>query len=81
MHTYELVLLNQIVAGLDHNVIFVAQDIRDLLCNPLLHQIDVDLLDVNLTIELWRKFGGLQALLVNAECHGRCGRSVARSCR
>lgn len=55
----ELALLNQVVAGLDYNIILVTQNLCDLLRNPLLHQINVDFLDVNLTIELRREFGGL----------------------
>lgn len=76
MFTHKLTLLNQIVACFDNNVVFVAQNVRDLLRNPLLHQINVDFLDVNLTIKLRREFRGLEALLIDAERHGRSDCSV-----
>ena len=67
--TYRLVLLNQVVACLYHNIVFIAKDIRDPASNPLLDQINVNLLDIYFLVELWREFGGLEALLVDAECH------------
>jgi hypothetical protein len=64
-----LVLLNKIVACLDYNVVFVAEDGGDLVRDPLLHQVNVDLFNVDLLIELRWKLGGLEALLIDAERH------------
>jgi hypothetical protein len=67
--SHELVLLDEIVACLDHNVIFVAQDGGDLVRDPLLHQVNVDLFDIDLLVKLRWELGRLEALLINAERH------------
>lgn len=65
----ELILFDEIVARLNHNVVFVAQNRRDAVCNPLLHQVNIDLLDVDFFVKLGWKFGSLEALLVDTRCH------------
>jgi len=67
--TDKLVLLNQVVACLDHYVVFVAEDGGDLVRDPLLHQVNVDLFNVDLLIELRWEFGRPEALLVDAHRH------------
>jgi hypothetical protein len=74
-----LVLLNKIVACLDYNVVFVAEDGGDLVRDPLLHQVDVDLFDVDLLVELGWEFGSLEPLLVDAHRHNDAG-LAARLC-
>jgi hypothetical protein len=61
--TDELVLLNQIEARLYHDIVFVAQDRGNLVRDPFLHQINVDLLNVG------REFGRLEAFLIDTERH------------
>lgn len=65
----ELILLDQVVARLDHNVVLIAEDGGDLVCNPLLHQVDVDLLNVDFLIKLRRELGCPEAFLINAKRH------------
>lgn len=67
--TDKLILLNEIVARLDHNVVFVTEDSGDPVSNPLLHQVDVDFLDVDLLVKLGRELCRLEALLIDAERH------------
>jgi hypothetical protein len=62
-------LLDEVVACLDHNVIFVAKDGGDLVRDPLLHQVNVDLFDIDLLVKLRWELGRLEALLINAERH------------
>lgn len=76
----KLVLLNQIVAGLDYNIVFVAEDVGDLVGDPLLHQVNVDLLNVDLLIELGWKLGRPKALLVDAERHVVCAETRLTAC-
>jgi hypothetical protein len=64
-----LVLLNEIVACLDYDVIFVTKDGGDLVCDPFLHQIDVNPFDVDFLVKLGWELGRLESLLVNAERH------------
>lgn len=64
-----MILLNEIVARLDHNVVFVTEDSGDPVSNPLLHQVDVDFLDVDLLVKLGRELCRLEALLIDAERH------------
>jgi hypothetical protein len=64
-----LILLNQVVARLDHDVVFIAEDGGDLVRDPLLHQVNVDLFNVDLLIELRWEFGRLEALLIDAHRH------------
>jgi len=64
-----LILLNEIVARLDHNVVFVTEDSGDPVSNPLLHQVDVDLLDVDLLVKLGRELCRLETLLIDAKRH------------
>jgi hypothetical protein len=63
----KLVLLDKVVARLDHNIVFVAEDGGDLVRDPFLHQVNVDLFNVDFLIELRWEFGSLHALLVDAE--------------
>jgi hypothetical protein len=67
--TDELVLLNQIEARLYHDIVFVAQDRGNLVRDPFLHQINVDLLNVDFLVELGREFGRLEAFLIDTERH------------
>lgn len=62
-------MLNQIVACFDYDVVFVAEDGGDLVRDPLLHQVNVDLLNVDFLIELRWEFSRLKALLIDAEGH------------
>lgn len=64
-----MVLLNEIVACLDYNVVFVAEDGGDLVRDPFLHQVNVDLFNVDFRIELRWELSRLEALLVDAERH------------
>jgi hypothetical protein len=65
----ELILLDEVVACLDYNVVFVAEDGGDLVRDPFLHQVNVDLFNVDFLIELRWKFGRLHTLLVDTERH------------
>lgn len=67
--SYKSVLLEEVVACLDYNVVFVAEDGGDLVRDPLLHQVNVDLFNVDLLIELRWKLSRLETLLVDAERH------------
>ena len=66
-----MVLLNEIVARLDHYIILVAKNCGNPVGNPLLHQVDVDLLDVNFLVELRWELRRLEALLVDTERYFR----------
>jgi hypothetical protein len=67
--TDELILLDEIVACFNYDVVFVAENCRDLVRDPFLHQVNVDLFNVDLLIELRWKFSRLEALLINAKRH------------
>jgi hypothetical protein len=67
--TDKLVLLDQVVTSLDHDVVFVTEDSGDPVSNPLLHQVDVDFLDVDLLVKLGWELCRLEALLVDAKRH------------
>lgn len=74
-----MVLLEQVEACLDDNVIIAAEDQGDLVSDPFLHQVNVDLLDVDFLVELGGELGRPKALLIDAERHlrksdGRAGR-------
>jgi hypothetical protein len=71
--SYKSILLKEVVACLDYNVVFVAEDGRDLVGDPLLHQVNVDLFNVDLLIELRWKLSRLETLLVDAERHADGG--------
>jgi hypothetical protein len=66
---YELVLFDKVVARLDYDVVFVTEDGRDLIRDPLLHQVNVDLFNVDFLVELRWKFSRPQALLVHTHRH------------
>jgi hypothetical protein len=68
--SYELILLNEVVTCLDYNVVFVAEDGGDFVCDPLLHQVNVDLFNIDFLIELRWKLSRSEALLVDAKRHG-----------
>lgn len=65
-----MILLDEVVACFHYDVVLIAEDGGDFVRDPLLHQVNVDLLNVDFLIELRWKFGRLEALLVNAERHG-----------
>jgi hypothetical protein len=67
--SYELILLNEVVTCLDYNVVFVAEDGGDFVCDPLLHQVNVDLFKVDFLIELRWKLSRPEALLIDTERH------------
>ena len=67
--TDKLALLNQVVTCLDYDVVLVTENSGDPVSNPLLHQVNVDLLNVDLLVELGWELGRLQALLVDAGRH------------
>lgn len=77
---YKLILLDQVVARLYDNVVLVPEDVGDLVCDPLLHQVNVDLFNVDLLIELWWKPSRLEALLVNAHRHCDARNACSASC-
>jgi hypothetical protein len=67
--TYKLVLLDKVVARLDYDVVFITKNGCDLVRDPLLHQVNVDLFNVNFLVELRWEFGRPQALLIHAHGH------------
>jgi hypothetical protein len=67
--TNELILLDKIEACFDYDVVFVAENRGDLVCNPFLHQVNVDLFNVHFLVELRWKLSRLEALLVYAKRH------------
>jgi hypothetical protein len=77
---YELVLLYEIEACFHYDVVLVAEDRGDLVRDPFLHQVNVDLLNVDFLIELWWELSRFEALLINAERHdeARLGCSKVR---
>lgn len=64
-----MVLLNEIVACLNYDVVFIAEDGGDFVRDPFLHQVNVDLFNVDFLIELRWELSRLEALLVDAERH------------
>lgn len=76
--TNKLVLLDEVVACLYYDIVFIAENGGDFVRDPLLHQVNIDLLNVDLLIELRWKFGSPQAFLVNAHCH--VGGAAVRVC-
>jgi hypothetical protein len=77
---YELVLLYEIEACFHYDVVLVAEDRGDLVRDPFLHQVNVDLLNVDFLIELWWELSRFEALLINTERHdeARLGCSKVR---
>ena len=67
--TNKLGLFDEIVTGLDHNVVFVAENGGDLVRDPFLDQVNVDLLDVDFLVKFGWELGRLEALLVDAHSH------------
>ena len=67
--TDKLVLFDQIVTGLDYDVVFVAENSGDPVSNPLLHEVNVDFLNVDLLVELGWKLCCLETLLIDARRH------------
>jgi hypothetical protein len=67
---YELVLLYEVEACFNYNVVLVTENRGDLVCDPFLHQVNVDLFNVDFLIELWWELSRFEALLVNTERHG-----------
>jgi hypothetical protein len=66
-------LLQEVVARLDDNVIFVAEDASDFPTHPFLDQVDVDLLNVDFLVKFGRESRGPEELLVHGERHGGSG--------
>lgn len=62
---------DEIEAQLNYDIIFAAQDFRDLVGNPFFYNLQVDLLHVNLLIELGREFGRLHKPSIS--CGSHCG--------
>jgi len=68
--SHKIISLKEVIARLDYDVVFVAEDGSDLVRDPLLHQVNVDLFNVDLPIELGWELSRLETLLVDAERHG-----------
>lgn len=62
---------DQIEAQLNYDIVFAAEDFRDLVGYPFFYNLQVDLLHVNLLIELGRKFGRLHKSSIS--CGSHCG--------
>jgi hypothetical protein len=80
MVAYELVLLYEVEACFDHDVVLVAQNRGDLVGDPFLHQVNVDLFNVDFLIELWWELSRLEALLIDAERHGEVRLGCSKVC-
>jgi hypothetical protein len=67
-------LFQHVVASVDHDIVFIAEDCRDPVRDPLLHKIDLNFLDVDFLVKFRWELGVLETLLVDAERHD-CGGS------
>jgi hypothetical protein len=64
------VLLKQVVTKLDNHIVVIFENVCDPSGYELLHNLNIDLLDIDALVELRRELRRLQQLRIHAHRHG-----------